>query len=81
MRTDLREASLGRVREAVEHRTSDRELEHAVAEELEPLVRRRSVLGPGRVSKYLLEPYSRQLGDETAELAGPRLVNASPGAR
>ena len=42
---DLRQPAVGSLREAVVQRLRDRELEHRVAEELEPLVRRR----PGRM--------------------------------
>ena len=56
MRTDLREATLGGRAEAVEHGTRDRELEDAVAQELEPLVRLSAVLGPGGMREHLREP-------------------------
>ena len=82
MRADLREPSLGRVAEAVEDRPSDGELEDAVAEELEPLVRLRAVLRPRRVGEDLLEPGGRQLGNQTAELGRAVLLERlSPGAR
>ncbi len=66
MRADLREPPLGRILETIEYGARDRELEDAVAEELEPLVRRRAVVGPGRVGEDLLEPRVRQLRDQTA---------------
>jgi hypothetical protein len=44
--TDFRELPLGELRIAVEQRPRDRQLEHAVAEELEPLVGRRALGGP-----------------------------------
>ena len=69
MGADLREPPLGRVREAVEDGSRDRQLEHAVAEELEPLVGGRPILGPGGVREDLLEPGGWQLGDQTPELA------------
>lgn len=68
VRPDLGEPSLGRVSEAIEDRARDRELENAVAEELEPLVGGGAVVRPRRVRKDLLEPVRRQLGDQPAEL-------------
>lgn len=81
MRAHLRQPALRRVGEAVEDRTGDRELENAVAEELQPLVRRRAVFRPRGVREDLLEPVVRELGDEAAELARPALRVATPGAR
>jgi hypothetical protein len=84
VRSDLREPALRRIFEAVEDGTGDRELEDAVTEELEALVRLRAVVRPGRVGEDLLEPLARQLGDETAELVRPAarvFRGATPGAR
>ena len=82
MRTDLREATLRGCAEPVEHRSRDRELENAVAQELEPLVGLGAVLRPGRVREHLREPFGRQLRDEAAELVRPDLVaGLSPDAR
>ncbi len=82
MRTDLREATLRGRAEPVEHRSRDRELEDAVAQELEPLVRLCAVLRPGGVREHLREPFGRQLRDEAAELVRPDLVaGLSPDAR
>jgi hypothetical protein len=82
MRTDLREAALGRGLEAIEHRTCDGELEDAVAQELEPLVGLRAILGPRRVGENLLEAALRQLPDQATELIRPGLRRrVSPGAR
>ena len=82
MRADLREASLRGCAEAVEDRTRDRELEDAVAEELEPLVRLRAVLRPRGVGEHLLEPVGRQLRDQAAELVRPGVgLGLSPDAR
>jgi hypothetical protein len=80
---DLREPALGRLAEPVEDRTRDRELEDAVAQELEPLVRRGAVVGPGGVREDLLEARLRQLRDEAAQLvrAGQVLLASTPGAR
>jgi hypothetical protein len=82
VRADLREATFGGATEAVEHGTGDRELEHAVAEELEPLVGLGAVLRPGGVGEDLLEPVVRQLSDESAELVRPGAsTSLSPGVR
>jgi len=66
--TDLGEASFRSICEAVEHCPSDRELEHAVAKELEPLVRLCTVFRPGGVGEDLLESRGRKLVDQAAEL-------------
>jgi hypothetical protein len=78
---DLREPPFRRVSEAVEHRARDRELEHTVAEELEPLVRRSAVIRPRRVGEDLLEPNGGKLGDQAAELVRLGFVRPSPGVR
>jgi len=67
MCADLRETTLGCVGEAIVESPCDRELEDAVAEELEPLVRRRAVRGPRRVGEDGFEPLFGQLVDQTAE--------------
>jgi hypothetical protein len=84
VRPDLREPSLRRVLEAVVDGARDRELEDAVAQELEPLVRLGADVRPGGVREDLLEPVLRQLGDQAAELArsAARVGRAAtPGAR
>jgi hypothetical protein len=68
---DLRQAALRRLPEAVEDGPRDRELENAVAQELEALVGGGPVVRPGRVREDLLETRSRKLGDQAAELRGP----------
>jgi hypothetical protein len=68
MRPDLREPPFRGVLEPVEDRARDRELEDAVAQELEPLVRVRALLRPGGMLEDLLEPLRRELGDQAAEL-------------
>ena len=68
MGPDLREPAFGCILEAVEDCARDRELENAVAEELEPLVRVRAIVRPGGVLEDLLEPGRRELGDQPAEL-------------
>ena len=45
----------------------DRELEHAVAEELQPLVRGRAVRRPRRVREDMLQPVGRELVDQSLE--------------
>ena len=68
MGANLREPSLGRVTEAVVDRARDRELEDAVAEEFEALVRGGPLVRPGRVREDLIEALRRQLLDQPAEL-------------
>jgi hypothetical protein len=79
VRADLREPALGCLAEAVVDRTGDRELEDAVAEELETLVRVGPVVRPGRVFEDLFEAFGRELGDQPSELSGP--VGLRAGAR
>ena len=84
VRADFREAAFRGVAETVEDGTRDCELENAVPEELEALVRLGSVLRPGRVSEDLVESGPRKLGDQAAELMGPFsgvLRTSTPGAR
>ena len=52
---DLRETPFRRCAEAIEDRPCDRELEDAVAEELETLVRRRPIVRPRGVREDLLQ--------------------------
>jgi hypothetical protein len=68
---DLREPPLGRVAEAVVDRTRDRELEDAVPEELEALVRGRTLVRPGRMGEDLIQAIGRKLRDQPAELGSP----------
>jgi hypothetical protein len=79
VRADLREPALRGVAEAVVDGPSDGELEDAVAEELEPLVRVCPVVRPGRVLEDLFEAFGRELGDQPSELARP--VGVRAGAR
>ena len=81
MCADLRQPPFRGIGEAVEHCPRDSELENAVAEELEPLVRLRTILGPGRMGEDLLAPSGRKLLDQAAELVGPGLVRLNLGAR
>jgi len=68
VRADLRQTPFRSRLEAVEHCPSDRQLEDAVAEELQALVRLGAVLGPRRVREGLLEPVGGQLCDQATEL-------------
>jgi hypothetical protein len=76
---DLRQPAFGGIAEAIEDRSRDGELENAVAQELEPLIRVGTVVRPGRVLEDLLESRRRKLGDQAAELEQPVLVKV--GAR
>jgi hypothetical protein len=78
VRTNLRETALGGGAEPVENGARDRELENAVAEELEPLVRRGAVLDPRGVRKDLREALRGELGDQPAELVRPGFDGALP---
>jgi hypothetical protein len=57
----------------------DRQLEDAVTEELEALVRRRAVWGPGGVREDVVEPLGRQRVDQPAKLTAGR--RAATGAQ
>jgi hypothetical protein len=82
VRADLREPTLRGRTEPVEDRSRNRELENAVAEELEPFVRLSAILCPGGVREHLREPFGRQLRDEAAELVRADLVaGLSPDVR
>ena len=82
MRADLGEPPFRCVSEAIEHSARDRELEDAVAQELEPLVRGGAVLRPRGVLEDLLQPVRRQLADQPAELGRPVFqVLITPGER
>ena len=77
VRADLRQLTLGEVRVALVELPRDRELEDAVAEELEPLVRRRAVGRPRRVREDVLQPLGRELVDQRRA----RGLSALTGAR
>jgi hypothetical protein len=82
VRPDLREPPLGRLAEQIEDRPCNGELEDAVPEELEALVRLRAVLRPRRVGEDLLQPLGGKLRDEPTELFGPGgALRLSPDAR
>ena len=80
VRADLRHPALGEVRIALVERARDRQLEHAVAEELEPLVRRRAVGRPGAMREDGLQQLVRQLVDEPRELRGTAARGSATGA-
>jgi hypothetical protein len=65
---DLREPSLAEIRIALVQLARDRELEDAVAQELQPLVGRGPLARPGRVRVDLLRPLVGQLLDQLCEL-------------
>ena len=65
---DLREPALGEVGEALVEGARDRELEDAVAEELQPLVRRGAVGRPRRVGEDGLEALGGERLDQALEL-------------
>jgi hypothetical protein len=67
VRADLREPALLVVGELLVELLRDREPEDAVAEELEPLVRSRAILGPGRVREDADGPLRRERVDERRE--------------
>jgi hypothetical protein len=68
VRADLREPALGEVREALVEGAGDGELEDAVAEELQPLVRRGAVGRPRGVREDGLEARRRERVDQALEL-------------
>ena len=72
VRADLREPPLREVGVARVELVRDRELEHAVAEELEPLVRLRPVGRPRRVRERDRRPLGRQRVDQRRELSVTR---------
>ncbi len=71
MRANLRETPFGRAVEPVVDRARDRELEDAVAEELQALVRVGAIVGPGGVREDLPELLGRELRDKATELERP----------
>jgi hypothetical protein len=68
----LRELPLGEVGMPRVERMGDRQLEHAVAEELEPLVRRGALARPGGVREDGLRQLRRELVDQLREVCGVR---------
>jgi len=70
VRADLRELSFREIGIALEELAGDGELEDAVAEELEALVRRSPVGRPGGVGEDVLLALGRKLVDQTLERSG-----------
>ena len=68
VRADLREPPLREIGVARVELVCDRELEHAVPEELEPLVRLRPVDRPRRVGERDRRPFGRERVDQRREI-------------
>ena len=68
----LGELPLGEVRMPVVQRVRHRQLEHAVAEELEPLVRRSTLARPRRVREHGLRQLRRERVDQLDEATGAK---------
>jgi hypothetical protein len=68
VRAHLGELPLGEVRMAHVERMRDRELEDAVAQELEPLVRGATIARPRRVSEDRLRQLGRKPVDQLREV-------------
>jgi hypothetical protein len=64
VRADLRQTALGEVGVALVESARDRELQDAVAQELQPLVRCGTVLGPGGVREDVPQPLLRERVDQ-----------------
>ena len=77
VRAELRHLPLLEVGEALVERVRDRELEHRVSEELEPLVRLAALGGPARMGEDRRRALGRQRVDQLAE----GLLLALTGAR
>jgi hypothetical protein len=67
VRPDLRELPLGEVGIALVELPCNRELEDAVAEKLEALVRGGAIRRPGRVREDVLQAFRRELEDQSVE--------------
>jgi hypothetical protein len=67
VRPDLRELPLAEVGVPLVELPGDRELEDAVAQELEALVGRRAVRRPRRVCEYVLQALGREFEDQSVE--------------
>ena len=74
MRADLGELPLREVRVALEQLAGDGELEDAVAEELEALVRRRAIGRPGGMRQDMLEVLRREPVDQLLEVGFGRCL-------
>ena len=81
VRADLRQPALRQVRIAVVERPRNGELEDAVAEELEPLVRGRALGRPRRMGERIVDQLRREPFDQGRKSSGfPRLGAAVTGA-
>jgi hypothetical protein len=67
VRPDLRELALAEVGVPLVKLPGNRELEDAVSEKLEPLVRRRAIRRPRRVREDVLQALGRELVDQSVE--------------
>jgi hypothetical protein len=66
VRADLGQPALGKLGISLVQRPGDGQLQDAVAEELEPFVRRRPVQRPGGMGEDVLEPCGRKRVDQRA---------------
>jgi hypothetical protein len=80
VRADLGQPALCEIRRAVVERPGDRELEDAVAEELEALVRGRPVGRPRRMREGVVRPLLGQLVDQPREAARLAVRRVATGA-
>jgi hypothetical protein len=80
VRADLRQPALGQIGEALVERPGDRELEDAVAEKLQPLVRGRPVGRPRGMRECVFRPLGGQLGDQPRKTAGLGVLSLATGA-
>ena len=80
VRADLRQPTLGELRVAVVQVPGDRELEDAVAEELQALVRGRPVRRPRGVREDLLLPFRRERADQLGQAPDVACLGVATGA-
>ena len=80
MRADLRQPSFLKVGKALVQLACDRELQDAVPEKLQPLVRGRPVGSPRRMRECVLRPLGGQLVDQPRETAGLGVLSLATGA-
>jgi hypothetical protein len=77
VRAEPGQLPLREIRILLEQRPSDRKLEDAVPQELEPLVRLAPVGRPGGMRENLREPLRRELVDQPLELAALAVTGAT----
>ena len=80
VRADLRQPPFLKVGKALVQRACDRELQDAVPEKLQPLVRGRPVRSPRRVRECVLRPLGGQLVDQPRKTAGLGVLSLAIGA-